>query len=58
MFPPPAVETILAGSKKFPLADNILENNKYELIFEEVEEGRELKGLVGNTPQVMIEEVD
>ena len=36
------------------LPDNPIENNKFELIFDEVEEGKELKSLLSTTPEVKI----
>ena len=42
MFPPPH----WTASKKHLLPDNLLENNKFELIFDEMEEGLGLKNLL------------
>lgn len=41
-------------TKKLMLPDNLIETNKFELIFDEVEEGRELKSLLSTTPEVKI----
>jgi hypothetical protein len=40
IFPPPGVEELVSMSKKTMIPDNPLESNKYELIFDEIEEGR------------------
>ena len=42
MFPPPH----WMASKKHLLPDNLLENNKFELIFDEIEDGQVLKNLL------------
>ena len=42
VFPPP----IWPASKKHLLPDNLLENNKFELIFDEIEDGLALKNLL------------
>ena len=40
------------------LPDNLIESNKFELIFDEVEEGKDLKPLLSTTPEVKIFEVE
>lgn len=40
IFPPPDIEEIAAYSKKLFLNDNLLEQNRFQLIFDEAEEGR------------------
>ena len=42
MFPPPN----WPASKKHLLPDNLLENNKFELVFDEIEDGTNLKNLL------------
>ena len=54
IFPPPSVEELITMTKKLMLPDNPIENNKFELIFDEVEEGKELKSLLSTTPEVKI----
>ena len=54
IFPPPSVEELITLTKKLMLPDNPIENNKFELIFDEVEEGKELKSLLSTTPEVKI----
>jgi hypothetical protein len=58
VFPPPLVEELVNLSKKLLLPDNLIETNKFELIFDEVEEGRELRSLLSSTPEVKIVEVE
>ena len=36
IFPPPSVEELITMTKKLMLPDNPIENNKFELIFDEV----------------------
>jgi hypothetical protein len=50
VFPPPPVEELVALSKKLMLPDNLIETNKFELIFDEVDEMKELKPLLSATP--------
>ena len=40
------------------MPDNILEINKFELVFDEVEEGKELKALLTNTPSIQIYNIE
>lgn len=40
------------------LPENLLETNKFQIIFDEMEEGKELKSLVGKLPEVKIIEED
>lgn len=40
IYPPPPIEELVNMSKKLFLPENPLENNKFELIFDEVEEGK------------------
>jgi hypothetical protein len=40
IYPPPPIEDLISMSKKLVLPENPLENNKFELIFDEVEEGK------------------
>ena len=54
IFPPPSVEELITMTKKLMLPDNPIDNNKFELIFDEVEEGKELKSLLSTTPEVKI----
>lgn len=42
MFPPPAWQL----SKKLTLPENLLENNKFELVFDEVEDGPALRTIL------------
>lgn len=39
IFPPPDIEEIVGCNKKLVLTENLFENNKFELIFDEAEEG-------------------
>jgi hypothetical protein len=48
LFPPPDIEEIAGYSKKLCLSDNMMENNRFELIFDEAEDGSELKQLRGD----------
>lgn len=50
IFPPPAIEELVSLGKRLTLPENLLENNKFELIFDEAEEGRELKMLLSSAP--------
>lgn len=46
------------GSKKIALPDSPLEGNKFELVFDEVEEGAELKMILRNAPDVQIYNIE
>lgn len=37
IFPPPPIEELITFSKKMMLPDSMIENTKFELIFDEVE---------------------
>jgi hypothetical protein len=58
VFPPPPIEELVTLTKKLMLPDNLIESNKFELIFDEVEEGKDLKPLLSTTPDVKIYEVE
>lgn len=40
------------------IPENMLENNRFELVFDEVEEGKELKTLLTNTPNIEIFDIE
>ena len=40
IFPPPSIEELTTLTKKLMLPDSPVETNKFELIFDEVEEGK------------------
>jgi hypothetical protein len=58
LFPPPEIEEIAGYSKKLSLSDNMMESNKFELIFDEAEEGGELKQLLGDAEGVKIYDIE
>lgn len=58
IFPPPDIEEIVSYTKKLCLNDNMMENNKFELIFDEAEEGKELKQLLCDAPDVKIYDIE
>jgi len=57
MFPPPSWQL----SKKLSLPENLLENNKFELVFDEVEDGPALRNILqpdkGATGTKILQEV-
>lgn len=57
LFPPPVN---WPGIHKHNAPDNLIENNKFELIFDEIEEGDQLRELFKNAPNCLegIEELE
>jgi hypothetical protein len=40
------------------IPESMLDNNKFELVFDEVEEGKDLKTLLTNTPNIEIFDIE
>lgn len=56
VFPPPGQAYLLNLPRTF-VPENILEVNRFELVFDEIEEGKELKSILTNTPNVDIYDI-
>lgn len=57
IFPPPGQAYLLNLPRTF-VPDNILEVNRFQLVFDQVQEGKELKSILTNTAQVDIYDIE
>lgn len=58
IFPPPPLPEIAKLAKKIVMPENSIDSNKFELVFDETEEGPELKNLLTNCPEVQIYNIE
>jgi hypothetical protein len=54
----PPHENSLLTMRRPIIPENMLENNKFELVFDETEEGKDLKTLLTNTPNIEIFDIE
>lgn len=54
----PPHDSTLASMKRPIIPEGMFENNKFELVFDEVEEGKDLRALLLNTPNIEIFDIE